>query len=127
MGEIVSHIDVERGLVTHVARGVISFDDVLAVAEKMTRAPEFEHSMGILWDARQADLREITLDAARALRDEAKRLWDPNVRARTAVVVRSDFEYAVLRQVQSYLDALPREVGLFRALDEAQAWLERSR
>lgn len=111
---------------TFVARaaGKVTYGEVMAFLDHLRAHPRLADARSVLVDARDVsgapdtdELREI----ARALQP----LLSYGL-ARYAVVTGSDFVYGVARMFSVFAELMDINVGAFRDMDEAKAWLVQS-
>lgn len=117
-------VDAATGVITVVARGEITLEDLRASFLDTLAHPDFQPGMDVLLDLteggagglRPADLREHlnAIDRHRAQR---------GVNYRVAVVAPRDVDFGVFRMYGSLADEQAFAVMVFRTRAEAEAWL----
>jgi hypothetical protein len=120
-------IDRERRVVFAAGHGVFSDQDVFEYQRGVWSDPSL---VGYDEVVDMSDVTEVSMPSAMRARDlavVAARMDSPGTASRLAIVAPADFAYGLARMYASYR-ALQQEgtktVRVFRAMDEAIAWLE---
>jgi hypothetical protein len=115
-------LDRDHGLLLGVARGSLSCGEVLAHIEERERI-EGAASLPLLLDAVEANHSAMTQADVREIVDRLRQLAKRHGLAATAIVVRDNVSYGVLRM----MEMLAEDVCLiqaFRDRSEAEHWLK---
>jgi len=113
-------IDRDQRLVEVVIDGVISDEDIVELAERMRADPALRPDDRHLVDARRASGLEVSNETVRLLA-HTEPLFVPGVRR--AIVVATSLEFGLARMFQMLGEDRSGQVGVFRDMDEALAWL----
>jgi hypothetical protein len=123
MAAISVQIEQLRGWATITLRGNVSKTDAITALDLLYQDPQFNAGMSELWDLRNAqailspvELTEIISFVSQHTERRGK--------GRTAVVAGRDVDYGMARIAQVHVEELDIELMVFRALDEAERWLE---
>lgn len=116
-----THYELNRakGIVRSWATGVLTEDESRAHYKKLAADPEFDSSFDQI-----CDLTDVTdLEASRSFLQELamKSVFSEN--SRRAFVAPSDLHFGLARMLQVFCDIEGSEVGVFRTIAEAEAWL----
>lgn len=118
-------IDAGRSLVLTAASGTLTDEDVLALKERLARDPAFSPDMKELSDCRGIERLDVTPAGIRAMVEQDESDSDGAATHKLALVLSTDVAYGMARIYQSLSEVHDNEnVGVFRDLDEAKAWLE---
>jgi len=113
-------IDAARGIVRTVASGRVTYDDLARhLAEE-----EGDDALGLaeLLDGRGATT-DITPNQVRLLVARTDALVRKGRFGALAIVTDNTFAFGMARMYQILTEPLPVQIGVFRSLDEATAWL----
>jgi 2-hydroxychromene-2-carboxylate isomerase len=113
-------IDPARRTVRAVASGLVTYDDLTRhLAEE-----ERDDAVGLaeVIDGRGATT-DVTPDQVRALVARTDALVRKGRFGALAIVTDSDFAFGMARMYQILAELPPVQIGVFRTLDEATAWL----
>jgi hypothetical protein len=115
-------LDLEKRWVRARAWGVVTYDEVMAVRRKFTGDARFTPEFRQLYDGREVTRLAITTSQVGELAMET--IFGPG--ARRAFVAPSSETYSMMRLFQIYrgINAGKEQIGLFRTVEEAVAWLE---
>lgn len=116
-------IDPKRGLVLTTATGVLTDDELLAHKRKLRADPDFRPDMCELSDVRQVTRLEVTPQGVQQFVEQDKSSEQPNYRL--AIVARADVVFGMARMYQTLTEKSGTQVGVFRDLETAEAWLFR--
>ena len=116
-------IDSRRRLVLTHATGVLTDDDVIAHKERLLRDPEFRSDMAELSDVRAIERLAVTATGVAAMVAHDTNHAGAWRGHRLALVVTSDVAFGMARMYQSLGDDGQGSVGVFRTMEEAEAWL----
>jgi hypothetical protein len=117
---------VDRALHTVFATvtGALTDDELLDFAQKTANDPEFRSGLHELVDVRAAQVQQLT---SRGLRRAAEifSAFDSSrpSPARIAFVAEADVVFGMSRMYQAFRSDSPAEIGVFRDMGEARAWL----
>lgn len=119
---IESTVDSTRDLTRHTCHGRVTAQEIAQVVEifyqgKPTRL--------VLWDFREADLRDVVGDDVRWLASRVKHMAHSRVGGKTAIVASDDIAFAWGRMYALTAEVSHQQVPVrtFRDLDEAEKWL----
>jgi hypothetical protein len=115
-------IDLERGMLRIVARGVVSIDESMQVAREGFTDPDYRPGMPILMDNRLRKEAPSTTDV-RSMVQSTKRSPHIPKGTRCAVVVESDIHFGLTRMFSTMGDQGPLVTRGFRDVESAEAWL----
>lgn len=112
-------IDLVRKLVSTTISGVITFEEVVALAVALKGDPLFHPAFAELLDLRQATFSSLTFQELRLL----ARTIDPfSSTALRAIVATDDLIYGTSRMYQAVRDQ-ENNIQVFRNLEDARRWL----
>ena len=121
---IETSIDPDRGLITHVASGDVTPEEIARAADRTLADPDFEPGMDALVDLRDASLAALTSDDLRDMvRHARSRIPRRGSGFRAAWVAPRDLEFGLVRMLEVFMEDLPSEHRLFRDINEARRWL----
>jgi hypothetical protein len=115
-------ISCSKKLTINIIKGELTFDHVVEAVKEFY---EEKLTKDVLWDLREGTWKNISDVHIRSIIAFIEKCEKVEVRkgGRTAAVVPADIDYGIARTFQSYCEALPFEVGVFRSMDEAIRWL----
>jgi hypothetical protein len=113
-------IDRARRVVRVRGHGVLRDEDLLSFQDRLREDAQFEPGLDQIHDYRE--IRELAV-SAEGIRAAAERRPKFEAPVRRAVVVASDAAYGLARVFQTRREGTGGEVRVFRAWDEALAWL----
>ena len=102
--------------------GVLTDGEVLRVRETVRVAPGFDPDFAQLFDMTDTENIDLTAEAVRGLATASVF----SARARRAFVAPSDFQYGMARMFAIHSETSGYRVEIFRTVDEALDWLERT-
>jgi hypothetical protein len=112
-------IDLPRSLVITRAWGVLIEEDLFGHAAALGADPRFRRDMRQLLDFREVTQLQISGATLRQMVDR-----NPfGAGARRAIVVGSEVAYGMARMFQTFKDATPDRLEVFRSLERALEWL----
>ena len=117
-------IDVERNLVLTTASGTLTDDDVLQLKARLVRDPDFRPGMKELSDIRNITRLDVTADGIQAMVEQDQRDRAVVASHRLALVVSKDLDFGMARMYQTLTESTMKNVGVFRDIDKANAWLQ---
>lgn len=117
-------IDVERNLVLTTASGTLTDDDVLQFKARLVRDPDFRPGMKELSDIRNITRLDVTAAGIRAMVEQDQRDRAVVASHRLALVVSKDLDFGMARMYQTLTESTMKNVGVFRDIDKANAWLQ---
>jgi len=112
-------LDPAHRLVRSFVSGSISEAETRTHYNRMQKAPGFELTFRQLCDMRQAT--ELHLSAAFLKELASRSIFAPGTRR--AFVAPNDLHYGLSRMLQTFCEHEGSEVGVFRSMEEAEAWL----
>lgn len=121
---IENFIDENKGYVLHVLDGKPKVRDIIQAASNRKKLPGFIPKMPVVWDLREVDFSDFSLNDVRHLAMEAllakkERGWG----FRLALVAEGDFEYGMSRMCLAHFVDLALVSAVFRTMDEALNWI----
>jgi len=117
----VTHIDPDAQLARVTASGPMTRADIYELLESLCVDPRFHPEMAGLWDVRNAE-PSVSLNDIRSIAAKARSMATGPC-GRTAIVTLTDFQFGLAMQLQGFVCDRPCEVGVFRKLENAVAWL----
>jgi hypothetical protein len=120
---ITYHIDAERRLVLTHASGILTDADLLAHKERLARDAAFDPAMAQLSDLREIQRLDVTAAGVRAMVDHDTVHVARRTGHRLALVVPTDDAFGMARMYQLMRREDDGNVGVFRTMPEAEAWL----
>jgi hypothetical protein len=120
---IVHRVDRALGVVFATATGVLTDDDLFEFAQKTANDPEFRSGLHELIDLRAADATLVTTRGLRRVAEIFGAFDGGPSHARIAFVAPADVVFGLSRMYQAFRADSPAEIGVFRELPEARAWL----
>ena len=100
--------------------GRLSFDDIVMALRYLY---SYQATGDKLWDCREASLAPLCTEDIKKIVECSVRNIENGERSKVAIVAPRNLEYGVSRMFQAYGGNFPFDVGIFRAMDEALAWL----
>lgn len=116
-------IDPARRLVLTRAWGVLTDADILDHKEQLAKDPDFDATMPQLSDVRSVERLDVTTDGVKAMVAHDTDNADRVAGHRMALVVSSDEVFGMPRMYGLRRGAAGKDVGVFREVAEAEAWL----
>ena len=117
-------IDLERNLALTTASGTLTDDDVLQLKARLLRDPDFKPGMKELSDIRSIDRLDVTPAGVRAVVQQDKRDRAHVASHKLALVLATEVAFGLVRMYQILTQSTMENVGVFRNIDEANAWLQ---
>ena len=121
---ITFQIDVDQNLILTTASGTLTDEDVLGLKTQLVQHPDFRLGMGELSDIRNIDRLAVTPAGVRAMVQQDKDHQDHVASHKLALVISEDVAFGMARMYQMLTESTMENVGVFRDLDEAKAWLQ---
>jgi len=118
--QVEREIDSAARVVILKLKGRLRDQDLLSLAGELEKAPEIAPSFSLLIDLREANGREVSNTAVRAL--AARRLVLSSA-SRRAVVVPSEFGFGMARMYEILREGQGGVARAFRDYDEAGRWV----
>ena len=118
-------IDPARRLVLTHATGVLTDADLLAHKERLVRDPAFDPGMWQLSDIRNIERLDVTAVGVQAMVDHDNSNAARRRGHRLALVVPADEAFGMARMYQLMHHSEEENIGVFRTMGEAEAWLAR--
>ena len=115
--------DQKRGLVRVRFSGVLKGPETLESVRALVRDPRYTTGMNGLVDLRAVESIELFGDEVRAGAELVTRLGDAFAGSRWALVATSDPVFGIARQYELMITNGRFEVRVFRAVEEAEAYL----
>ncbi len=112
-------VDPELRIVWSRAWGVLAEDESAEHYRLLAAEPAFQSSFSQMCDLRSVDRIDMSTAAIRALAKTA--VFDPG--ARRAFLAPVDAHYGLARMLQAFSELEGSEIGVFRTVAEAAAWL----
>jgi len=116
-------IDPDHGVVQMRFMRNLKAADALDATRDVAELPGFRAGMNGLVDLREVDEVEILGDDVRSVAQVVASQEELYRGSRWAIVADSNVTYGLARQFQAMRDELGYELGVFRTMDEACAWL----
>jgi hypothetical protein len=120
---ITYHIDPERRLVLTHASGILTDADLLAHKDRLARDAAFDPGMRQLSDLRAIQRLDVSAAGVRAMVDHDTANAPRRAGHRMALVVPTDDAFGMARMYQIMGRHEDGNVGVFRSMPEAEAWL----
>lgn len=115
----------EHNLIIFTHTGEISDNEFLDFYRQFFQGDTIDPPMKLLIDLREADSRPRNTDTLRRFAGFMKEhLSNTPTPLKVAVVAPKSLSYGLARMYQSYVDSLPWDFVVFRAIDAALAWLD---
>jgi hypothetical protein len=116
-------IDTTRQLVLTRAWGVLTDADLLEHKAQLANDSGFSASMAELSDVRGVERLAVTTEGVKLMVAHDVASSDRMAGHRLALVVSSDESFGMARMYSQRSDGGPQDVGVFRSMTEAEAWL----
>jgi protein-arginine kinase len=126
---ITSKIDRVRNLTIYAVRGDITAEELRSSAKMFWESPTL--TLNLIWDVREATFTRMKYkemdDILFHLQSYADRFSEREI-GKTAIVVNSDDQFAVMRQLSSHasIQCLPIIPQVFKTMGEAMAWIDQT-
>ncbi len=118
-------IDKKLGVRMHKVAGEVTVSDILAELKQVYSKPDFDSTLNVLWDLRQARLVSTSSMEVDELSRFVADHWGKPGGSRGALVVSRDFEFGLTRMYEVFLESkTPNDVTVFRDYDEALEWIK---
>ncbi len=117
------YFDPELNLVTVIAEGIITDDDLGEYRKKLTNDPRFNPGIKILSDHRSVEKHALSVDGIYKNMKENGLLEAKLKDCRQAIVTNSDLHFGMTRMYQAMMSDIFPNIKVFRDMDEAKAWL----
>ena len=117
-------IDPSRQLILTHAWGILTDADLLAHKERLLLDPAFDAGMPELSDVRGIQRLDVTAAGVRAMIDHDMGHSAQRAGHRLALVLPTDAAFGMARMYQLMGKQEEDSVGVFRTIEEAEAWLE---
>ena len=113
-----------RDLTVFTARGVLTFENQMAVLKKFYSG---KPSANMIWDFREIKGSRITSPQIRKIILYIKMHSKNRTKGKTALVADSDLDFGLARMSASYseVEKLPWKIEAFRSMKEALGWIQR--
>jgi hypothetical protein len=116
-------IDPQRNLVLTTASGALGDADILELKRALRSDPRVSANMRQLSDVRLVTDLRVTPAGVRQMVAADVDQGTPPPEYRLAIVTGQDVVFGMARMYQTLTDASRQHVGVFRSLEEAEAWL----
>ena len=117
-----------HGLTRVTGRGNIPASDIMAMVESFERRIAV---CNIIWDLREAVLKDVTPEFIQNLALKIKRLTPTGTKGRTVVVSSTDFIFGLSRMLKAMIEypdeTKARPFMVFRNMADAEVWLEEAK
>jgi hypothetical protein len=110
-------------LVIYTCQGALVDDDFIQAVRKAYADPD-QYPLLSLWDLRDVDLQSITADSIERLSELTAKVWNGEVKGKTAVVATKKLVYGLSRMYQQTAGDQPRDIVIFEDMDSACSWLD---
>ncbi len=115
------HMDIQRGIIVLKLTGRVTVPHLVAMQTRARADHRFDAELGILLDARSADLSGLAPEQVRALAQSSPAA--PAVPR--AIVIAGEIQYGLAKLFKTFAEMDGRSATeIFRDIDEANAWLE---
>jgi protein-arginine kinase len=126
---ITSCIDRVRNLTIFTVRGDITAEELQTAVKKFWESSTL--TLNVLWDVREATFTHMKykeMDEILFHVDSYTDRFEEIKSGKTAVVVNSDEQFAVLKQLSSHasIECLPIIPEVFKTMGEAMAWIDQT-
>jgi hypothetical protein len=122
-----TNVDSSAGLVTHVATGDVSVDEIEVAFEAALGNQSFRPGMSVLWNMCDATVSSMSkADVERLVRFNMK-YKEKRGGGRSAIVVSRNVDFGIARMFQLHGDELPWQTRVFTLPEAAIRWLTASR
>ncbi|MDH5483674.1 MAG: hypothetical protein OEY43_00435 [Gammaproteobacteria bacterium] len=120
-----THINSELHCVERIVEGEFNFNKFFSSFHEIDTVPGFVKGMDALWDLRQADLSQMSVDTVDKISHYIANNTDKRgVDYRIALVVSTDLAYGLARMFRTMSDQIPVNINIFRSMDDACDWLK---
>ncbi|NNF95688.1 MAG: STAS/SEC14 domain-containing protein [Halobacteria archaeon] len=120
---VISTINSELHLLEHSCRGTLQAQDIIDAFDAAMKQPEFERSMSVLWDLREAKI-DATPEEMQALVTHVGLKRGHRGTGYRLAVVAQDTMLVMLADIFKALSSpLSFQVRIFRDIDEARSWI----
>ena len=120
---VVSTINSEPHLLQHCCRGTLQVQDIIDSFNAAMELPDFERSMSVLWDLRDAKI-DAAPDEMQALVTHVGLKREHRGTGYRLAVVAQDTGLIMLADIFKALSSpLSFQVRIFRDIDEARSWI----
>ncbi len=113
----------ERNLVTVLAEGIITDDDMRCYRKDLISDPRFCPGMKVLSDHRSVEQHMLSVEGVYRNMQENGVLKSQFKDCRQAIVTNSDLHFGMTRMYQVMMSDIFPNIKVFRDIDEAEAWL----
>lgn len=119
------HVNRELGLILVQGEGVLCDEDLRSLNTGLTADPAIRECAMELDDWRAVTRNDVSSACLRALAESWNKrdLYVDTADAKVAAVAPRDVEFGLNRMYQMFRSGSPVEFGLFREMEEAEAWL----
>ena len=120
---ITYEIDAERRIVFTKSSGTVTDEELLAHKVELTNDPSFCPTMVQICDCRHIEGFDGTSDGIRAMVEFDRKNAERRRGHRVACVVTCDEMFGMARMYSQRSEGGPQQIGVFRSIHEAEAWL----
>ena len=118
-------VNQELNCVERKVEGEFNFNKFFTSFHELENIPGFVKGMDALWDLRQADLKNITVDTVDKIAHFVANNTDKRGEDyRIALVVNNDLAFGLARMFRSMSGRVPVNINIFRSMDDAHQWLK---
>jgi hypothetical protein len=115
-------VERDRRRIRLVAAGELTMDDILKAINGAVEDPAFEPGFDVLSDHRALG-EPLTSDQLKQATAHLQNLSQHFAGSRYAVVATTPASYGMMRMFSVLAERIPLKVGVFRSMEEAEAWL----
>jgi hypothetical protein len=115
--------DAERNVLFVSFEGLISDEDLVKYAQRIATSPAIPPGHGELVDLRRVEVGEVHSHTLRRIAELFAGADRTPERSRVAIVASDDVAYGLSRMYQAFRSESPLDLRVFRAMNEARAWL----
>ncbi len=117
-------ISTEEHLITYIATGEITIEEMKAAFDSVFDHPDFRSGMNALCDAKYASFPSVGLTQIKDLIGALElRSSERGRDYRVAILVRGNLEFGVSSLFEMHAYGMPFEVAVFRNSTDAREWL----
>jgi hypothetical protein len=121
---IISHLDSSRTLTIFEAEGPLFFDEMVLAIKHFFEAKDNPPTNNILWDFRNATVDQSLSGNVEELAIFASEIDKRKGLIKTAIVASNDSVFDFAQLYKSYISKPSIKLEVFRAMDDANKWLQ---
>lgn len=104
--------------------GEFTVEDYLQGMEQFLESEHFRPGVDSIWDFRQVSVRSVTAEVLMAVAEYNETLAQRRGDSwRVALVVSEEVAFGLSRMFMAYVESVPNDVNVFRAMEEAERWI----